>query len=70
MRRPSVCGLAIAVAVSLAACGGGGDPVSWRVSTLGEILELTGLSAPAETAVARYRPPAGAHREAPWKEDA
>ena len=56
MRRPSVCGLAIAAAFSLAACAGRGDPVSWQAPTLGEIRELTGLSAPAETVVAQYRP--------------
>ena len=49
-------GLAIAVlaaALSLAACGGGGDVVSERALTLGEVRELTGLAAPAETAEAQ-----------------
>ena len=42
------CGLAAAVLL-LAACGGGGDSVSGRAPGLGEIRELTGLSAPVET---------------------
>ncbi len=49
-------GLAVAVlaaALSLAACGGGGDIVSERALTLGEIRELTDLAAPAETAEAQ-----------------
>ena len=48
MRRLTVCGLALAASLSLAACGGG-DSMSGRPSTLGEIRELTGLSAPVET---------------------
>ena len=46
MRRLSVCGLAVAAALSLAACG---DSLSERTLTLDEIRELTGLSAPFET---------------------
>ena len=42
------CGRAAAV-LSLAACGGGGESVSGRAPGLGEIRELTGLSAPVET---------------------
>ena len=49
MRRFSACGLALAAVLSLAACGGGGDSVSEGALTLGEIRELTGLSAPTET---------------------
>ena len=56
MRRLSMCGLALAAVLSLASCSGGGD--SPRMLTLGDIRELTGLSAPAETAAeqrARHR---------------
>ena len=49
MRRLSVCGVVLAAALSLAACGGGGGSVSGRASTLDDIRELTGLSAPVET---------------------
>ena len=49
VRRLSACGLALAAVLSLAACGGGGDSVSEGALTLGEIRELTGLSAPTET---------------------
>ena len=52
MRRLSACGLALAAVLSLAACGGG-DSVSERAPTLGEIRELTGLTAPVETAAAQ-----------------
>jgi len=52
MRRLSVCGVALAAGLSLAACGGGGNTVSERALTLGEIRALTGLSAPVETAEA------------------
>ncbi len=52
MRRYSVCGVALAATLSLAACGGGGDSVSERAPTLSEIRALTGLSAPVETAEA------------------
>ena len=44
----SACGLAVAAVLSLAACGGG-ESVSERNPTVGEIRELTGLSAPVET---------------------
>ena len=49
MRRLATCALAMAAALSLAACGGG-DSASQRTPTIGEIRELTGLSAPVETA--------------------
>ncbi len=49
----SAIGLALVAALSLAACGGGGDSVSGRAFTLGEIRDLTGLSAPTETAEAQ-----------------
>ena len=49
MRRLTVCGLALAAALSFAACGGGGDSVSERTPTVDEIRELTGLSVPMET---------------------
>ena len=48
MKPLSVYGLALAAALSLAACGGG-DSTSGRAPTLGEIRELAGLSAPVET---------------------
>ena len=47
MRRFSVCGLAVAVALSLAACS---DSVSERTLTPDEIRQLTDMSAPVETA--------------------
>ena len=50
MRRLSACGLAVAAALSLPACVGGGGSVSERALTFAEIRELTGLSAPIETA--------------------
>ena len=50
-RRLSACCLAAAAVLSLQACAGGGDPVS-RL-TPGEVRELTGLSAPVETAAAQ-----------------
>ena len=53
MRRLSLRGLAVAVALSLPACFGGGNTVSERALTLGEVRELTGLSAPIETAAAQ-----------------
>ena len=53
MKRFSVCVLAVAAVLSLPACGGGGDSVSEREPTIGEIRELTGLSAPVETAAAQ-----------------
>ena len=43
---------ALAGALSLAACGGGGESVSERTPTLDEIRALTGLSAATETAEA------------------
>ena len=53
MRFHSVCGLAAAALLSLAACGGSGNPGSRPTPTPGEIRELTGLSAPAETGAAQ-----------------
>ena len=52
MRRHSAYGLALAAAFSLAACAGG-DSGSERPLAPDEIRELTGLSAPAETAEAQ-----------------
>ena len=52
MRSYSACGLAVAAVLSLAACGGG-DSASERALTTAEIRELTGLSAPVETAEAQ-----------------
>ena len=49
MRRISGFGAAVAAALSLAACSGGGDTVSERTPTLDEIRALTGLSTPTET---------------------
>ena len=49
VRRISGCGAAVAAALSLAACSGGGDTVSGRTPTLDEIRALTGLSTPTET---------------------
>ena len=48
MRRLAACSLALAAALSLAACGGG-DAVSEQALTTGEIRELTGLSEPTDT---------------------
>ncbi len=48
MRSFSACGLAMAAVLSLAACGG--DSAPERALTTAEIRELTGLSAPVETA--------------------
>ena len=45
MRRHSACGVALAVALSLAACASGSD----RTLTPDEIRDLTGMSAPVET---------------------
>ena len=53
MRRLYTCGLAMAAALSLAACAGGGDSASERTPTVGEIRDLTGLSEPVETAAAQ-----------------
>ena len=49
MKYHLACVMAAAAVLSLAACGGGGDSVSERALTVGEIRELTGLSAPVET---------------------
>ena len=51
MRSFSACGLAMAAVLSLAACGG--DSAPERALTSAEIRELTGLSAPVETAEAQ-----------------
>ena len=53
MRYLSACGLAAAAVLSLAACGGGGNTGSQPTLGLDDIRELTGLSAPAETAAAQ-----------------
>ena len=53
MRSFSACGLAVAAVLSLAACSVGGDSASERTLTVGEVRELTGLSAPIETAAAQ-----------------
>ena len=53
MRTLSACGLALAAVLSLAACGGGSDSDSQPALGLDDIRELTGLSAPAETAAAQ-----------------
>ncbi len=53
MRYLSACGLAMAAVLSLAACGGGGNSGSQPTLGLDDIRELTGLSAPAETAAAQ-----------------
>ena len=50
MRFDLACAMAIAAVLSLAACGGGGDSQSRPAPSLGDIRELTGLSAPVETA--------------------
>ena len=52
MRSYSACGLAVAAVLSLAACVGD-DSASGRALTTAEIRELTGLSAPVETAEAQ-----------------
>ena len=52
MKRLSAIGLVLASVLLLAACGGGGDAMSGRTPTLGEIRALTGLSAALETAEA------------------
>ena len=53
MRFHSVCVLAVAALLSLAACGGGGNLDSQPAPTLDDIRQLTGLSAPAETGAAQ-----------------
>lgn len=53
MRFHSVCVLAAAAILSLAGCGGSGNPGSRPAPAPGEIRELTGLSAPAETGAAQ-----------------
>ena len=53
MSTLSACGLAMAAVLSLAACGGGGNTGSQPTLDLDDIRELTGLSAPAETAAAQ-----------------
>ena len=53
MRILAVSGLAAAAILSLAACGGGGDMSSRPALSPGDIRELTGLSAPVETAQAQ-----------------
>ena len=53
MRYLSACGLAAAAVLSLAACGGGSNTGSQPTLGLDDIRELTGLSAPAETAAAQ-----------------
>jgi len=54
MRRLFVYGLAAVAVLSLVACGGG-ETVSERTLTVGEIRDLTGLSAPVEAAAALAR---------------
>ena len=53
MRFHSVCVLAAAAILSLAACGGSGNLDSQPAPTLDDIRKLTGLSAPVETAEAQ-----------------
>ena len=53
MRTLSAFGLALAAVLSLAACGGGGNTGSQPTLGLDDIRELTGLSAPIETAAAQ-----------------
>ena len=53
MRILAASGLAVAAILSLAACGGGGDMNSRPALSPGDIRELTGLSAPVETAQAQ-----------------
>ena len=50
MKPHLACALAIATVLSLAACGGDGDPQSRTARSLDDIRELTGLSAPIEAA--------------------
>ncbi len=52
MRRLSACGLALAAALSLAACGDGYS-VSQRTLTVDETRELADLSAPTDTSEAQ-----------------
>ena len=53
MRHFAAGGLAVAAILSLAACGGGGNSGSQPALGLDDIRELTGLSAPVETAAAQ-----------------
>ena len=53
MKILSACGLVLAAVLSLAACGGGGGSESRPALGLDDIRELTGLSAPVETATAQ-----------------
>ena len=53
IRTLSAYSLALATVLSLAACGGGGNTGSQPALGLDDIRELTGLSAPAETAAAQ-----------------
>ena len=53
MKVLSASGLAVAAVLSLAACAGGGNLHSRPALTPGDIRELTGLSAPVETAQAQ-----------------
>ena len=53
MRRLSACGPAMAAVISLSACAAGNGAVTERAPTVGEIRELTELSAPIETAAAQ-----------------
>jgi len=55
MRFHSVCILAAAAILSLTACGGGGSLGSRPAPAPGDIRELTGLSAPAETGAAQQQ---------------
>ena len=50
MKLHSSCALALAGVLSLAGCGGNGIPTSQPPPTLDEVRELTGLTAPTETA--------------------
>ncbi len=53
MRSYYACGLTVGAVLSLAACSAGGDSASQRALTPAEIRDLTGLSAPLETAEAQ-----------------
>ncbi|MDE0333476.1 MAG: hypothetical protein OXI64_00840 [Defluviicoccus sp.] len=53
MRLHLACVMAAAAVLSLAACGGSGDSGSRQALGLDDIRELTGLSAPMETAAAQ-----------------
>ena len=53
MRNLTAGGLAVAALLSLAACGGSGDMSSKPALDPGDVRELTGLSAPVETAQAQ-----------------